>query len=157
MVNTEELMGPEEYYEQLQGLYLDESEMDLSSDFEARATLVKLNRLETDISKLKRKISKEMRTIRTMYLDESIIEKPKILGIFSRGKNLTKTQKRKQLLAERESRLVPYEEIIVMINDYLDQLEDLRKYIENEVLETYSQIPKYKKVSKADKNKVNNE
>lgn len=151
---TEEgILSPEYYYTQLHELYIDESELDLSSDFEARATLVKLKRLETDVLKLKREVSKDMRTVRTLYLDESIIEKPKILGLFSIGKKLSHTEKRKKLLNERENALVPYKEIIDMINDYINQIDDFRKYIEKEALETYSQIPEYKKVTKADKNK----
>lgn len=143
-----EIMDPGVYYEQLQEMYIEESDLNLSSDFEARGTLVKLKRLEHDVLKLKRSISKDMRSIRTMYLDESIIERPKFLGLISIGKKLTPTEKRKKLLAERENNLVPYKEIIEMIDDYILQIEDFRKYIENEVLESYSQIPKYKKVSK---------
>lgn len=155
--NEEEIRGPEVYYNELQEMYIEESDLNLSSDFEARGTLVKLNRLESDVLKLKRDVSKDMRSIRTIYLDESIIERPKILGLFSVGKKLSRTEKRKKLLAERENNLVPYKEIIDMIDDYILQIEDLRKYIENEVLETYSQIPKYKKVSKMNKNKSNEE
>ena len=147
----EEITGPNVYYQQLQEMYIEESDLNLSSDFEARSTLVKLNRLENDVLKLKRSISKDMRAIRTMYLDESIIEKPKFLGVFSVGKKLSHTEKRKKLITERENSLKPYKEITDIINDYILQIEDLRKYIENEVLETYSRIPKYKKVSKADK------
>ena len=41
-----------------------------------------------------------------------------------------------------------------MIDDYILQIEDLKKYIEDEVLETYSRIPKtVRKISKADLNK----
>ena len=153
-----EILNPDVYYQQLQEMYIDESDLNLSSDFEARATLVKLNRLESDVIKLKRSISKDMRTIRTMYLDESIIEKPKFLGLFNREKKLSRAEKRKKLLAERENNLVPYNEIIDIIDDYIMQIDDLKKYIEKEVLETYSRIPKtYKKISKKNKNETNEE
>ncbi len=147
----EEILDPSVYYKQLQEMYIEESDLNLASDFEARTTLVRLNRLKTDVSKLKRSISKDMRTIRTAYLDESIIEKPKLLGLFGKGKELSTAEKRKKLEKERENNLTPYKEIIDMIDDYILQIEDLRKYIEDEVLETYSRIPKsYKKISKAD-------
>ena len=147
----EEILDPSVYYKQLQEMYIEESDLNLASDFEARTTLVRLNRLKTDVSKLKRSISKDMRTIRTAYLDESIIEKPKLLGLFGKGKELSTAEKRKKLEKERENNLIPYKEIIDMIDDYILQIEDLRKYIEDEVLETYSRIPKsYKKISKAD-------
>ena len=148
--NEEGCLSSNQYYEKLQELYIEEDELDLSSDFEARATLVKLQRLENDVLKVKREISKDIRTIRNMYLDESIIDEPKFLGLISIGKKLTPTQKRKKLLAERESALAPYEEIIIIIDDYIKQIEDLGKYIKNEVLETYSQIPR-KKVTKVHK------
>jgi hypothetical protein len=138
---------PEEYYTTLQEMYLDESELNLSTDFEARSSLVKVTHLKSDVMKLRREITKDMRTIRNMYLDESIIEKPKILGLFSLERKLTPTEKRKKLLNEREKSLVPYKEIIEMIDDYVSQIEDLEKYIQNEALESYS-LPKYKKVSK---------
>ena len=152
MESEEEILNPDAYYQQLQEMYIDESDLNLSSDFEARGTLVKLKKLESGVLNLKRSVSKDMRAIRNMYLDESIIEKPKILGLFSVGKKLSRTEKRKKLIEERENILLPYKEVIDMIDDYIIQIDDLRKYIENEVLETYSRIPTtYKKISKADK------
>jgi len=151
MGNDEDIVRePEKYYLVLQEMYLDESEIDISNDFEARSSLVKLKRLRNDVNKLRREITKDMRTIRTMYLDESIIEKPKILGLFSLEKKLTPTQKRKKLIYEREKSLIPYKDIIEMIDNYVKEIEDLEKYIQNEALETYS-LPNYTKVSKEDK------
>ncbi len=138
---------PEYYYAKLAEIYLGEDELEISSDFEARAMLVKLKKVEKDLSKLKRTISTDMRTIRNIYLDESVIEKPKFLGLFSVGKKLTKTQKRKKLLFERQQTLKPYEEIIEIIEDYSIQIEDFGKYIERESLETYAP-PEYTKVYK---------
>ncbi|HML05128.1 MAG TPA: hypothetical protein VK426_05070 [Methanobacterium sp.] len=141
---------PEEYYMMLQGMYLEDSDIDISDDFEARSSLVKLKRLRNDVNKLRREITKDMRTIRTMYLDESIIEKPKILGLFSFQKKLTHTEKRKKLINEREKSLIPYNNVIEMIDGYIKEIEDLEKYIQNEALETYSP-PKYTKVHKENK------
>ena len=141
---------PEEYYMMLQGMYLEDSDIDISDDFEARSSLVKLKRLRNDVNKLRREITKDMRTIRTMYLDESIIEKPKILGLFSFQKKLTHTEKRKKLIKEREQSLVPYSNVIEMIDGYIKEIEDLEKYIQHEALETYSP-PKYTKVHKENK------
>jgi hypothetical protein len=141
------IRDPKDYYQELQTMYLDESEINLSNDFEARASLVKLKRLKSDFLGLKREISSDMRSIRNMYLDESILEKPKILGIFSFQKKLNPTEKRKKLITEREKSLIPYKEIVEMVDDYVNQIEDLEKYIKNEALETYS-LPKYTKVSK---------
>ncbi|MCZ3364450.1 MULTISPECIES: hypothetical protein [Methanobacterium] len=154
MENHEEILDPGVYYEKLQGMYIEESDLNLSTDFEARTTLVKLNRLQSDVSKLKHSVSQDMRNIRNLYLDDSIIEKPKVLGIFGSGKKLSATEKRKKLEKERENNLTPYKEVIDMIDDYILQIEDLKKYIEDEVLETYSRIPKtIRKISKADLNK----
>ena len=154
MENHEEILDPGVYYEQLQGMYIEESDLNLSTDFEARTTLVKLNRLQSDVSKLKHNVSQDMRTIRNMYLDESIIDKPKVLGIFGRGKELSTAERRKKLEKERENNLNPYKEVIDLIDDYILQIEDLKKYIESDVLETYSRIPKtVRKISKADLNK----
>lgn len=154
MENHEEILDPGVYYEQLQGMYIEESDLNLSTDFEARTTLVRLNRLQSDVSKLKHDVSQDMRTIRNMYLDDSIMEKPKVFGIFGKGKELSTAEKRKKLEKERENNLTPYKEVIDVINEYITQLEDLKKYIEDEVLETYSRIPKtIRKISKADLNK----
>ncbi len=154
MENHEEILDPGVYYEQLQGMYIEESDLNLSTDFEARTTLVKLNRLQSDVSKLKHDVSKDMRTIRNMFLDNSMMEKPKVFGIFGKGKELSTAEKRKKLEKERENNLTPYKEVIDMIDDYILQIEDLKKYIEDEVLETYSRIPKtVRKISKADLNK----
>lgn len=146
--DRDRIRDPEEYYQSLQEMYLDESELNLSTDFEARSSLVKINRLKSDVQSLRREITKDMRTIRTMYLDESIIEKPKIFGLFNLEKKLTPTEKRKKLISEREKSLIPYKEITEMVDDYIRQIEDLEKYIQNEALKTYS-LPKYTKVSKS--------
>lgn len=146
-MEEEIVRNPEEYYYMLQEMYLDESELNLSTDFEARSSLVKIKRLKSDVLDLRREITKDMRTIRNMYLDESIIEKPKILGVISIGRKLSPTEKRKKLIHERERNLVPYQEIIEMVDDYIEQIEDLEKYIQNEALESYS-LPKYTKVNK---------
>ena len=152
--HEEEILDPGVYYEQLQGMYIEEADLNLATDFEARTTLVKLNRLKSDVSKLKRRVSHDMRSIRNVYLDESVIDKPKLLGIFSKGKELSTSEKRKKLEKERENNLTPYKEVIDMIDDYILQIEDIKKYIEDEVLETYSRIPKtIRKISKADLNK----
>jgi hypothetical protein len=147
-------LDPEVYYGRLQELYIEDDEIDLSSDFEARSTLVKLKRLEKDILKLRGQITTDMRTIRSLYLNESIIEKPKVLGLFRLGKKLSHTEKRKKLLHERKRALMPYEEIIVLIDEYIGQIEDLRKYIEREALETYT-ISEPSKLTEVSKNENN--
>ena len=148
MENDDDMIrDPEEYYQKLQEMYLDDSELDFTTDFEARASLVKIKHLKSDVLNLKREIGKDMRTIRNMYLDESIIEKPKILGLFSLERKLSPTGKRKKLISERERSLSPYIEISEMADDYIKKIEDLEKYIENEALESYSH-PQYTKVIK---------
>ncbi len=139
--------SPGYYYNMLSEMYLEENEIDISSDFEARATLVKLKKLEKDLGNLKRTISTDMRTIRNMFLDETIIEKPKLLGIFRFERKLSKTQKRKKLLYERNKALKPYKDIIEIIDDYILEIDDLRKYIQRESLETYAPS-EYTKVTK---------
>jgi hypothetical protein len=139
---------PREYINELQEMYLDESELNLSNDFLARASLVKLERLKSEVLDLKLVVSKDMRIIRNMYLDESIIAKPKILGLIRYEKKLSPTKKRKKLLDEREKSLIPYKEIIILIDDYIKQIEDYEKYIRNEALEKYS-VPKYTKFTKS--------
>ena len=139
--------SPEYYYNLLSEMYLDDDEMDISSDFEARATLVKLNKLEKDLDKLKLTISTDMRTIRNLFLNETIIEKPKFLGLFRLEKKLSKTQKRKKLLFEREKALKPYKELIEIIEEYVLQIDDLRKYIQKEFLETFARS-EYTRVTK---------
>lgn len=143
-------LDPETYYGKIQELYIQDEDIDISTDFEARGTLVKLQRLEKDVLNVRREITTDMRTIRNLYLDESIIEKPKILGLFRIGKKLSPTEKRKRLLHERKYKLAPYEELLVLIDDYIKQIEDLRKYIEREALDTFT-LPKYSKVSKDQK------
>ena len=142
-------MSPEEYYQMLQEMYLEDSELNLSTDFEARSSLVKIKRLKSDVLKLRREITQDMRNIRNMYLDESIIEKPKLFGLIKIGKTLSPTEKRKKLLYEKEKNLAPYEDIVTMIDNYVEQIEDLEKYIKSEALDDYS-LPKYRKVTKGE-------
>ncbi len=48
--HDEEVLDPGAYYEQLQEMYIEEADLNLSTDFEARTTLVKLNRLKSSIN-----------------------------------------------------------------------------------------------------------
>lgn len=145
-MEEEVAMEAEEYYYMLQELYLDESQIDLENDFKARASLVRLKRLKSDVKDLRLQITQDTRIIRNMYLDESVIDKSKIMGLFRFQKKLTPTQKRKKLIIERERSLVPYKEIIELIDLYIQQIEDMEKYIQNEALDEYS-TPKYTKLN----------
>lgn len=145
-MEEEVAMEAEEYYYMLQELYLDESQIDLENDFKARASLVRLKRLKSDVKDLRLQITQDTRIIRNMYLDESVIDKSKIMGLFRFQKKLTPTQKRKKLIIERERSLVPYKEIIELIDLYIQQIEVMEKYIQNEALDEYS-TPKYTKLN----------
>lgn len=130
-MNEVNIQKPEVYYSILENMYLEN--IDLSTDLEIREAIKKINHHKKDVLDLKREVNHDIRIIRTMYLDESMIDNSKILGVIPINRNLSPIQKRKKLINERDKTMGPYNEIINIIDDYLKQIDEFENYIKNEL------------------------
>lgn len=127
MPATENVMiKPKEYKKMISKLDIENFELKTSSILETRLTMVNLERLEEDLLEIKRSISGNMRAITLKYLD-SKQNQSSFLGL-----SKTKTaSRRKSLASKREKELGPYRKIVYTIDDYLQQIEEIKDYLNN--------------------------
>lgn len=126
-------MNPKFYQKQIAEVGVDGMEIEPSSLAEAMSLLVKLRNYKKLLEKIKFNLHMDMRSIRKEYLDkiQSLKEEPSRRGLFR--KNLTEKDKRstkKNIYEERDRILSPYEALERLIEDYLDQIEDSKTYLE---------------------------
>ncbi|MEW6010561.1 MAG: hypothetical protein AB1604_04640 [Euryarchaeota archaeon] len=126
-------MNPKFYQKQIAEVGVDGMEIEPSSLAEAMSLLVKLRNYKKLLEKIKFNLHMDMRSIRKEYLEkiQSLKEEPSRRGLFR--KNLTEKDKRstkKNIYEERDRILAPYEALERLIEDYLDQIEDSKTYLE---------------------------
>ena len=119
-------LNPKQYQKMIQELDIENFELKTSSILEARMTLIGINRLEESLIEIKRGISADMRTIKLKYLDHDYSKS----SFFGLKKTKTST-KRKSLNNKCNHELKPYNNLLYMIDDYLEQIEGVKKYIDN--------------------------
>ncbi|GAB6055735.1 hypothetical protein HYG87_07545 [Methanobacterium alkalithermotolerans] len=126
-------MNPKFYQKQIAEVGVDGMKIEPSSLAEAMSLLVKLRNYKKLLEKIKFNLHMDMRSIRKEYLEkiQSLKEEPSRRGLFR--KNLTEKDKRstkKNIYEERDRILAPYEALERLIEDYLDQIEDSKTYLE---------------------------
>ncbi|RJS49818.1 MAG: hypothetical protein CIT03_01415 [Methanobacterium sp.] len=126
-------MNPKFYQKQIAEVGVDGMEIEPSSLAEAMSLLVKLRNYKKLLEKIKFNLHMDMRSIRKEYLEKirSLKEEPSRRGLFR--KNLTEKNKistKKNIYEERDRILAPYEALERLIEDYLDQIEDSKTYLE---------------------------
>ncbi len=128
--------GPKLYRDQIDGLGIENFEMDVSSIESAMNTLNTLADINDILKKIKYNIHIDIRKIRMDYikklreLDESS-RKPGFLGRQKSSEKIIK--KKKSLMKERDLKIRSYEIIEKTINSYMEQIEDSSVYIRNSI------------------------
>jgi hypothetical protein len=118
------ILKPKGYQSMINELDIESFEVKTSSIFEARITMVNLERLEEVLLEIKHSISGDMRAITLKYLDSNQ-NQSSFLGL----KKTKTATRRKSLDKKREKKLEHYRKIIYIIDDYLQQIEEVKEYI----------------------------
>jgi hypothetical protein len=119
----DKILKPKEYEKRINELDIENFELKTSSILEARLTMVNIERLEETLMEIKKGISGDMRVITFKYLDSNQ-NQSSFLGF------KTKTSSRRKSLAnKREKELKPYRKSMYTIDDYLQQIEEIKEYI----------------------------
>ena len=130
MSSTENKMTkPKEYQKMINALDIENFELKTSNALEARITLVNLQRLEEELHEIRRNVSGNMRAISLKYL-ESRQQKSSFLGLKSKT-----SSRRKSLDTKKVKEQGPYKKVLYIIDDYLNQIEEIKEYIDNLNLE----------------------
>jgi hypothetical protein len=122
----DKILKPKQYHKMINELDIENFELKTSSIWETRITLVNLERLAEDLLEIRRSISGDMRAITLKYL-ESHPNPSSFLGL----KKTKGAARRKSLDNKKEKELGPYKKIIQVIDDYLNQIEEIKEYIDN--------------------------
>ena len=120
------IVKPKEYERMISNLDIESFELKTSSILEARMTLIGIERIEENLLEIRRQVSADMRVVKLKYLNYDY-NKSSLLGSIKRTKVSTK---RKSMDKKCDRELGPYEQILYIIDDYLEQIKDVKDYID---------------------------
>lgn len=118
------ILKPKQYQKMIRELDIENFELKTSSILEARMSLIGINQLEENLLEIRRDISADMRSIKLKYLGRNH-SKVSFLGL----KKTNAAARRKSLDKKCDGELGPYKKVLYIIDDYLEQIEDIKKYI----------------------------
>lgn len=129
-------MGAKMYRKQLSEIGIEDMEINVSSLQNAMDTMQKLDDMELILKKIRFNLHTDIRKVRVDYmgrmqdLDEQL-NKPKLFGRKRSADEIIR--KKKSLMKERKMKIASYEMIENMVNNYLSQIEESRRYIKNHI------------------------
>lgn len=129
-------MGAKMYRKQLSEIGIEDMEINVSSLQNAMDTMQKLDDMELILKKIRFNLHTDIRKVRVDYmgrmqdLDEQL-NKPKLFGRKRSADEIIR--KKKSLMKERKMKIASYEIIENMVNNYLSQIEESRRYIKNHI------------------------
>lgn len=127
-------MNPKIYRKQISEIGIEDMVIDVSSLQKAMETMSQLDDLEKVLNKIKFNLHTDMRNLRVEYMKkiQNVDESSKKKGLFGRKKSVDSIMKKKKTLKkERHANIAAYEIIENLVNDYINQIEESRRYIKN--------------------------
>ncbi len=119
------ILKAKEYERMISNLDIESFELKTSSILEARMTLIGIERIEENLLEIRRQVSADMRAVKLKYLNYDY-SKSSLLGSIKRTKV---SSKRKSIDKKCDRELRPYEKVLYIIDDYLEQIKDVKDYI----------------------------
>ncbi|MCZ3367186.1 MULTISPECIES: hypothetical protein [Methanobacterium] len=119
------ILKAKEYERMISNLDIESFELKTSSILEARMTLIGIERIEENLLEIRRQVSADMRAVKLKYLNYDY-SKSSLLGSIKRTKV---SSKRKSIDKKCDRELGPYEKVLYIIDDYLEQIKDVKDYI----------------------------
>ncbi len=124
------------YRQQIVDMGIEDMEINVSSLQKCMSTLETLNDMELVLKQIKHNLRSDMRRIRLDYIKmmKDIEESSDKKGLFGRKMSLDKIlEKKRSLKKERRINMGSYEMIENMLENYLTQIDDSRRYIRNHI------------------------
>ena len=129
-------MNPKIYRKQISEIGIEDMVIDVSTLQKTMQTMSELDDLEKILNKIKFNLHTDMRNLRVEYIRkmQDVDESSKKKGLFGRKKSVDSiVRKKKALKKERNANITAYEIIENLVNDYLNQIEESRRYIKNHI------------------------
>ncbi len=117
------MISPKIYHKQIEDLHIDGMIIYPKSSDDATNLMESLIIIEKSLDHIRYNIRMDIRVIRRDY-----IEKIKKLDSYNLSKN--KMKKKKKLINERDYKIAPYKSIEYIIEDYLKQIKNAKKYLD---------------------------
>ena len=121
------ILKPKDYERMVSNLDIENFELKTSSILEARMTLIGIERIEGNLLEIRLQVSTDIRAVKLKYLSYDY-SKSSLLGSLKRTKVSTK---RKSMNKKCNRELEPYNQVLYIIDDYLEQIKDVKDYINN--------------------------
>ena len=121
-------LKPGDYRKMIQKLDIDNFELKTSYIFEAKATLINLLRLEDYLMEIRHCVTKDIREINLKYLNSDYLNKSSIIDSLGLKKSRV-SRKRISMQKKLDRELYPYLNLLDTIDDYLQQIEEVKDYI----------------------------
>lgn len=126
----EKKLKPKDYKKMIQKIDIENFELKTSHIFETKATLISLLRIEESLNEIRRLVAADMREIKLKYLKSDYMDKNLITDTLSLKKSKV-SHKRISMQRKLDIELGPYQSILDVIDDYLEQIEEVKEYIES--------------------------
>ena len=146
------MASAEEYRQQVSDLGLDRIEIEASSLTEGKAAVANVRRLQKELRQIKRNINLEMKTIRAEY-KQKIAEAGTsgLTGLLAmgRGGGKFRASEKRRVRAERDSKLDPYDQVKLTIDDLIVQLDGAKLQLQDFMEEAKAEEKALKEAAKA--------
>ncbi len=127
-IAREKKLKPSDYKKMIQKLDIENFELKTSYIFEAKATLINLLRIEDHLKEIRHCVSSDMREIQIRYLKSDYLNKTSIVDFLSLKKSRV-SKKRISMQKKMDKEVGPYQNLLEIIDDYLQQIEEVKDYI----------------------------
>jgi len=124
----EKKLKPNDYKKMIQKLDIENFQLKTSHIFETKATLINLLRIEESLKKIRRCVSADMREIKLRYLKSDYLNKTSIIDTLSLKKPKV-SHKRISMQRKMDYETDPYQNLLDIIDEYLDEIEEVKEYI----------------------------
>ncbi|MDP3066814.1 MAG: hypothetical protein Q8N08_08770 [Methanobacteriaceae archaeon] len=128
------MFSSKKYRQQIDNLGLDGMEIEVTSIKRAMAILDDLDDYEKVLIKIRYNIRSDVRSIRLEYMEKLQEMEESHQGLFGRKKSTDQIIKEKKaIIKDRNIKIAAYDIVENMVDDYLSQIADARRYIRGSI------------------------
>ncbi|MEG3224472.1 MAG: hypothetical protein BME94_02845 [Methanobacteriales archaeon Met13] len=128
------MFSSKKYRQQIDNLGLDGMEIEVTSIKRAMAILDDLDDYEKVLIKIRYNIRSDVRSIRLEYMEKVQEMEESHQGLFGRKKSTDQIIKEKKaIIKDRNIKIAAYDIVENMVDDYLSQIADARRYIRGSI------------------------
>ena len=128
------MISPKVYQQQIQDLGIEGLVVSPENTEEALILLDAFEETEKILERIRHNIRIDIRAIRVDYLEKikGIKDSSKVMGLYSKQRPMKeKINDKRNLIDERDLKIAPYESIEYTVDEYLRQINDIKKYLKN--------------------------